>query len=65
LPKARIKINMGEKKINPRVNPTPCPKLFDKSFITIMPTIKFTTGISIRMSHHHGLPTIFKRTYIL
>src|SRR6185369_11315657 len=65
LPNAKMKRKMIDRKIRPNVNPTPCPKLFDRSFITMIRITKLTIGMMNRISHHPGRPTTFSRMYVL
>ena len=60
-----IGINIKGRNRSPIVKPTPLPKLFDNSLSMIIPKIKFTIGISIKMNHHSGLPIISNKTMTL
>ena len=48
----------------PTVYPAPCPKLFERSFATMIQMTMFTTGMSISRIHHHGRPTTFRSTSV-
>ena len=42
------------RKIRPTVKPAPCPKLFERSFITMMKMTMFTIGIEEQDDPPHG-----------
>ncbi len=53
---------MNGRKIMPSAKPTPLPNAFASDTYTMIPTIRLTMGINMRMIHHSGFPAMSRIT---